>query len=62
MNFDNPTADAKIKTAQNGKSKDTFDKIIAEGDVKLTEKKFADAIASYQKALAMDFDKPAAEA
>jgi tetratricopeptide (TPR) repeat protein len=62
MSFDNPTAEAKIKTAQTAKSKDTFDKIIAEGDVKLGEKKFADAVATYSKALAMDYDKPAAEA
>jgi hypothetical protein len=47
MTFDNPTAEAKIKTAQTAKSKDTFDKIIAEGDVKLGEKKFADAVATY---------------
>jgi tetratricopeptide (TPR) repeat protein len=62
MSFDNPTAEAKIKTAQTAKSKDTFDKIIAEGDVKLGEKKYADAVATYSKALAMDYDKPAAEA
>ncbi|MCZ2248221.1 MAG: carboxypeptidase regulatory-like domain-containing protein, partial [Bacteroidia bacterium] len=62
MNYDNPTAESKINQAKNANSRDAFDKIIAAGDAKLNEKKFADAIKEYQKAVAMNFDNPAAEA
>ncbi|MFN4931105.1 MAG: hypothetical protein ACK5HE_06805, partial [Bacteroidota bacterium] len=62
MNFDNPTAEAKINNAKNSNSKAIFDKIIADGDTKLAEKKFADAVATYQKAVAMNLDNATAEA
>ncbi|HRG58461.1 MAG TPA: hypothetical protein PK323_05845, partial [Bacteroidia bacterium] len=68
MNFENNTAENKIKAAQNFKSdvllakkKAEFDAYITAGDAKLTEKKFDDAVKEYNKALAMNFENASAE-
>jgi hypothetical protein len=69
MNFDNGTSESKIKLAQNYKSdailakkKSEFDGYVKTGDDLLAQKQFDNSVKEYQKALAMSFDNPTAEA
>jgi tetratricopeptide (TPR) repeat protein len=75
MAFDNPTAESRIKAANDAKKSELdaqakaeldkkkveFDKFISEGDLELGKTKFDDAISQYQKALALNVDNTAAE-
>ncbi|MCB9198276.1 MAG: hypothetical protein H6600_07445 [Flavobacteriales bacterium] len=77
LDFDNPTANAKIKSAQDAKTayeneqaakneaaaaKERFDQLISSGDGKLSSKSFDQAIAEYQKALDTGVDNAQANA
>ena len=76
LNVDNPTANAKIAEAQKAKAdeeankskeeaakkKAEFDKLIKQGDDVLKGKKFDEAVAAYNQALAMKVDDATANA
>jgi hypothetical protein len=79
LNVDNPTAQAKVKSAQDAKKawekeqadkaaadanakKAQFEAFLSSGDAKLGSKDFDNAVAEYNKALALNFDNPAAQA
>jgi tetratricopeptide (TPR) repeat protein len=76
LGVDNPRAEAKIKEvsdvrkadedaaakAEQEKKKNEFDKLLGQGNEKLAQKKFDDALGFFRQALAMNFDNPVAEA